>query len=412
MRVLLAVGAAVCAGAVLTAWLFFGAGHAAVPDPAVPSPVRPAEAPDRLVVHEWGTFTSFSGSDGVPLSFYPNNNDLPGFVYYLDAPEGSKGGRLAQGGTVSMETPVLYFYTDRAVRASVRVDFPLGWITEWYPFAAAPPATRGRQARAPGQSIRWDVKLLNGETVRFPQEKEKNHYYEARATDSAPLQAEVVFPKDEGDGFLRGGKVTQREKFLFYRGVGTFPTPVTVRALGDGKVRVKNTAAGRVSGLVLVTIRNGRIGFRTLDALDAGKETMATLPRADGKTADLAKVLECELTAAGLYEKEARAMIRTWQSAWFGEEGTRLLYLVPRARTDELLPLAVDPKPAEVVRVLVGRHDFLTPEQEAVADSQLRKIQAAQAELQAADQELQKIGRFANEARQQAEKRLAAREQK
>ena len=87
-------------------------------------------------------------------------------------------------------------------------------------------------------------------------------------------------------------------------------------------------------------------------------------------------------------------MVKTWESAWFGEDGTRLLYLVPRTRTDELLPLTVDPKPAEVVRVLVGRHDFLTPEQEAVTDRQMARIRAAQAELNAAEQELRKLGRF------------------
>ena len=37
---------------------------------------------EGFVAHEWGTFTSFSGSDGVPVSFMPNNEDLPGFVYY------------------------------------------------------------------------------------------------------------------------------------------------------------------------------------------------------------------------------------------------------------------------------------------------------------------------------------------
>lgn len=31
----------------------------------------------KLLVHEWGTFTGISGSDGVPLHFYPSNNDLP-----------------------------------------------------------------------------------------------------------------------------------------------------------------------------------------------------------------------------------------------------------------------------------------------------------------------------------------------
>jgi hypothetical protein len=112
------------------------------------------------------------------------------------------------------------------------------------------------------------------------------------------------------------------------------------------------------------------------------------------------------LTAAGLYEKEARAMVKTWEAAWSGEEGTRLLYLVPRSRTDELLPLTIEPKPTAMVRVLVGRHDFLTPEEEASTDHQVRRIQAAQAELEAAEKEIQKIGRFGPEARQLAEQRL------
>ena len=115
------------------------------------------------------------------------------------------------------------------------------------------------------------------------------------------------------------------------------------------------------------------------------------------------------LNAAGLYEKEARAMVKTWDTAWFGEDGARLLYLEPRSRADELLPLTIEPKPTEVVRVLVGRHDFLTPEQEADAERQVQRIQAAQEELNAAEKELLKIGRFADQARQMAAKRLETR---
>ena len=43
-----------------------------------------------------------------------------------------------------METPVLYFYPDRAMNVSVRVDFPHGRITEWYP-----------SAQMVGSSIDW-----------------------------------------------------------------------------------------------------------------------------------------------------------------------------------------------------------------------------------------------------------------
>ena len=34
-----------------------------------------------LTVHEWGTFSTFSGSDGKNLKFYPYDNDLPDFVH-------------------------------------------------------------------------------------------------------------------------------------------------------------------------------------------------------------------------------------------------------------------------------------------------------------------------------------------
>ena len=67
---------------------------------ANPAPARP------LVVDEWGTFTSFAGSDGVPVGFRPTNADLPGFVY-RQAGEHSKLSRLRHSGTVSLETPVV-----------------------------------------------------------------------------------------------------------------------------------------------------------------------------------------------------------------------------------------------------------------------------------------------------------------
>ena len=41
----------------------------------------PPKSPGKFVVHEWGTFTNFSGSDGVNLEFRPlATNDLPRFI--------------------------------------------------------------------------------------------------------------------------------------------------------------------------------------------------------------------------------------------------------------------------------------------------------------------------------------------
>lgn len=387
------------------------------PEPVATAPVpAPTAAPPGLVAHEWGTFTSFSGSDGAPVSFTPNNEDLPYFVYH-PRDTLTKGGRLARGGLVSMETPVVYFYADKETRVSVNVDFPSGWITEWYPFASAPPVNNAKSDKAGGQSIKWDVKITPGEQVKFPRtpptrDGETNPYYHARETDAAPLQAEVVIRGNRDDDgrldeySLRGGAVIQREKFLFYRGVGTFAPPVVVKALGGSKVRVANNSGGAAKGAVLLTARGGNIGFRPLGELAAGSNTEAALPELNAKVDELAAFLVKELTAAGLYEKEAKAMVATWSDAWFHEEGSRVLYLVPRAKTDELLPITISPKPTELVRVLVGRHDFLTPEQEALAEKQLKRRRAAEAELNAANKELTRLGRFRGEAERLAGRRL------
>jgi hypothetical protein len=376
---------------------------------AAAAPVPQPVAPPRLVAHEWGTFTSFSGSNGVPVGFSPNNTDLPRFVYHQIAPF-SKSGRLNAHGLISMETPVIYFYTDRETKVDVKVDFPNGWITEWYPFAAEEPRLSLAAAETKGQSIRWKARLLPGESFEYARSPhdDGNPYYLARATDAVPLQVDVPGDKENPKPELRGGAVVQRDNMLFYRGVGTFAPPVTVKALGGGRVVVRNAAGGTASGLALVTVQEGKVGFRALPEVAAGAEAEAVIPEAATQRTELAEYLVRNLTAAGLYEKEARAMVKTWDHAWFGEEGTRLLYLVPRAKTDEVLPLTVEPKPEEVVRVLVGRHDFLTPEQEASADQQLKRLRAAEAEAQAAREALGTLGRFSPEARRLASDRLDA----
>jgi len=71
--------------------------------------------------------------------------------------------------------------------------------------------------------------------------------------------------------------------------------------------------------------------------------------------------MAAELVKQGLYEKEAQAMVNTWQDQWYAEEGTRVLYLLPRPWTDRKLELQVTPQPDSVVRVMVGRAELFTP---------------------------------------------------
>src|SRR5262249_40560800 len=161
-----------------------------------------AKDPKGFVVHEWGTFSTFSGSDGAYLKFSPDDRGLPEFVY--NRHRDVKGG--LPDAFVSLETPVTYFYSDRDRTASVQVEFPKGLMTDWNPLPSRPP----------GQGLRWDdIKILTNAKSELPVSNGRgDRYYAARETDSNALQITAQ------------GK-TQSEKFLFYRGVGDFQMPMT-----------------------------------------------------------------------------------------------------------------------------------------------------------------------------------------
>ena len=106
---------------------------------------------DRFVVHEWGTFTSVSDAAGKAQTWSPllGPSDLPDFVYRSKEIRSSPQNRClkCELALVRMETPVLYFYADREIRASVKVDFPQGRITEWFPQAREAGGGGGRGDR-------------------------------------------------------------------------------------------------------------------------------------------------------------------------------------------------------------------------------------------------------------------------
>src|SRR5436305_11579770 len=103
-----------------------------------------SQAAEDFVAHEWGTFTSVQGADGIQLEWNPLvTTELPGFVY--DGNRAKDGARIpgpASGKSVfvtlqRMETPVIYFYSGAEKTVDVSVKFPQGIITEWYPQVAA-----------------------------------------------------------------------------------------------------------------------------------------------------------------------------------------------------------------------------------------------------------------------------------
>jgi hypothetical protein len=328
-----------------------------------------------FTLHEWGTFTSVAGEDGAPIDWRPlaGPSDLPSFVYTMRH-AGFRGGQVGKGelrGNVRMETPVIYFYADEALDVSLSVSFTGGTITEWYPWV--------REFR--GSSVDWGTfKVLPGTNPALPKEAAPSHYYPAREVDAATVR---VCSADQ----------QQHERFLFYRGVGTFQLPLSAKVKGGA------LELGGVAGDALVfESRAGKVG---VSRVKLGVETQrVSRPALNASVKDAhALVLEL-LISSGLYEKEAKAMLETWRDTWF-EEGLRVMYLVPRATTDALLPLQVKPVPQSSVRTLVGRFEVLTDERVAAA----RKTVLSTGKMES-------LGRFAEPLVKRARVGASAAEQK
>ena len=57
-------------------------------------------------------------------------------------------------------------------------------------------------------------------------------------------------------------------------------------------------------------------------------------------------------------------MVKTRDDSWFAENGTRVLYILPKDWADQVLPLSLTPAPREIARVFVGRAEVITPSTE------------------------------------------------
>lgn len=388
----------------------------------------PAASPPRdLVVHEWGTFTSVQGGDGKLISWQAQQiGDLPKFVYDWIRPGRNRMtptiltfGKGGLAGLQRMETPVIYFYSDQEFDADVMVKFPNGHITEWFPQADAlgEPGPLARvtlpltQKPTGGNLIRWqNVRVLPAKAhaqlaALLPTSTNGTHYFAARETASAFVRA-----TDSSSTNLP----VQYEKFLFYRGTGDFGTPLTVTVTEGGSVTVSNTGRSPLASLFLLQVENGAARWTKLPPLASQTQRVAaTLEMASAGElqsvpkvqAELGAAMARELTRAGLFPAEARAMVKTWDHAWFTEEGVRVLYLLPRPWTDEILPLTLNPKPRELVRVMVGRAEIIPP----ATVKELAPVIARSNSGDAAAREqitafVHKYGRFAGPALQLAAK--------
>ena len=310
--------------------------------------------PAGVRVHEWGTFTSVAGENGAPEAWTPlaEPSDLPCFVYHL----AQKCIKCAPGfepkslptvptSTVRMETPVLYFYSAQPATVSVRVDFPRGWITEWYPQASKvlPQILEGQPMPALGGGhIEWNHVAISPATQSAaPVGQGSSRYYVARHTDAQPISVSG-----------------QAEKLIFYRGIADFPVPLSVKVLDASRLEIADTGNAVLPLVILFENRGGNLGYRAIREF-SGTQVVNT-PGFSGDQDGLKTHLAAALTDLGLYPQEAAAMIATWSDSWF-EDGMRVFYLMPQRQVDAVLPIAIQPAPAETRRVFVGRVEVLSP---------------------------------------------------
>jgi hypothetical protein len=340
------------------------------------APLNPK--PPDLVVHEWGTFLSVQGSDGTAMGgMVDSEEDLPPFVR-----ERSLDGRNPIYFNQKMETPVTYFYVDKPMSVQVRVAMPDGLLTHWYPGAKNFGPPNNVKATKDDSFLDWaTVELIPDRagvlaTLKNYKGVSKDSTWRfARETDAAYVRV-----KDR-PAILPVGEV---EKFLFYRGLGSFQLPLQVvspppvRSDLHPRLILTNTATEPLRGVFAVRVRDGQIAFTPLADL-AGKETRTVrdlagyressrqengilgveLPLSEGVPL-VKKAVADSLVKAGLYRKEAEAMVNTWEKSYFRTDGLRFLYVLPAPTVDRAIPITISPRPDELVRVMVGRVEVLT----------------------------------------------------
>jgi hypothetical protein len=229
----------------------------------------------------------------------------------------------------------------------------------------------------------------------LPRDRSGSHYFTARDTDSTYVSLDAP----------PAGSHPEHEKFLFYRGVGNFATPLTVTMKAGTGATLANHGKQPLDHLIVITVRGGTGHFNVVDTL--APESQITVPDPAPPTdlpmaeliAEVARRLSTALVAEGLYPREAEAMVNTWRDSWLSEEGTRVLYPLPRAWTDRTLPLRITPSPKEVVRVMMGRAEIITPDTETGLSQLLNQMKKGDASAGASMRaRLKELGRFAEPA--------------
>lgn len=350
-----------------------------------------AAGAEPLIIHEWGTFTSLQDSYATTIGGINTDEErLPDFVAEIGpiamiqhgdlAPRFVKlAPRLAREVTMRLETPVIYVHLpagETQATFDLSVTFRGGVLSQFYPVATA---------------------VVDGVAITDPA---KHHYRTLGPASTSSLTWSNIIAGGQGDGpptdspvWLAPRKVDsalltvgdQRERYLFYRGLGHLDAPVQVsRSYDFNHIAVDIRPTVREQGLMTTlpdlwladlrgdgtaAVRRVRATGRSTAALD---DLFVDSDYSAAALAGLRQDLHAALVSDGLFTDEAHALLQTWEASYFKAAGQRLFFLVPRAWTDAHLPLTVS-REATIVRSMIARIELVTPAQ----DHAIARLRAA-----------------------------------
>lgn len=273
-----------------------------------------------LRVHEWGVWQldargrvrSLEDVARESPAFVHRERDVPAHPPELPA--------MSPAPYEVYDKPVVFLYADLETEVTLTVRTPRGRPWLYYPSATIG-RSRGELAlRFTGRALPVDAALPAG--LAYPTPPSGHWWSYLRGVGASPF---VTADRREA------------ERFLFYDGVAPFPRGFT-RARG-ALVPIAGSAptvAWRVLGREVEHLQIAGTSMRRA----------ATMP-----VTALRAQLHAALVQAGLTPAEAESLLLTWHAALVQPGGARLIWLLPRASYDAMLPLEITPAPRELVRV-------------------------------------------------------------
>jgi len=329
-----------------------------------------------LLMHEWGALDYTQGIDNAAIDSHgEDTSDLPEFVQVWSqlAKQAVRPNQLPRG--IIVRKPIVYFYSDKKLLLNFSVACPHGMFTQWYPKAwrvnpdpssADPETSLNGIGGSTGLLVFKNFDLVPGPAPALPAVPEAAWWWPiCRDTDSTPISVDGVM-----------------EKFLFYRGrIADVPAVVRVDGGAQYKYTLVNTKrAEAVQHILVVHVAGGKGTAKYFPALKADEKIDVEMPMPAGAKPvaefanEMRQKLAEDLEESGLFPKEAAGMTRIWQKGWFETEGVRVIYLNPPLATSTLMPVKIDPQPAESVRAYLIAVECMTDSLENVIKGLIKKL--------------------------------------